>query len=124
MKVPSDLAEGIVAVRHDWDSPANRPELHRQSRELASDVQGHPTGALELIPEIAALIDLKVREPGVKRNLPRCDGQRDYGHTRQRQPHQVGDLFDRPDLQLQGEPAAQFLRRHIRRAASTNTALL
>ena len=73
----------------------------------------HAARGLELLPQLAGLIELEVDEAGVKRNLPRRDRHGVHRHARQLQVHQVADLLDRPDLELRREAPAQLLGRQV-----------
>src|SRR5436190_6925747 len=116
---------GRILVGSDWtkgsslfgivrpESAADRPELHRQVRELAGDVHADPGGTLHLFPLTVRLIELEIRKSGVVRDLPRRDR---YGADRnawQLQPDQVANPFGRTDLQLRRESPPEFLRWEI-----------
>ncbi|ABA52807.1 hypothetical protein BURPS1710b_A1206 [Burkholderia pseudomallei 1710b] len=94
-------------------SPANRPELHRESREFAGEMKCEAARAFELFPHLAALVDLEVRVARVIRNLPRRDGQLPHRDARQLQLHEIANALDGTELRLRGKARAQAVGRHV-----------
>ena len=98
-------------------SPRPYPRIAQNSieaREFAGEMESETAGACQLLPQVAALVDLEIRMARVIRDLPWRDRQLAHRDARQLQLHEIADPLDRPELRLRGKPCTQAVGRHVR----------
>ncbi len=76
------------------------PQFKPQFRELAGDVQGEPTIALDLRPKRVILVQLEIHLTCVEWNLARWHWHGLQGQPRQVRANEFGQALGRADLGL------------------------
>ena len=76
-------------------------------------MQGECAGLIHLVPQLAALFELKVAVAGMPRDLRRCNRHGAQHNARQLKLNQIADFRHRCDLHLRREMGLQVFARHV-----------